>query len=104
MLMNSEKSKFDLKNEIIEKLKIKIMNSNCVSFRIFISKVFNGKYTFSFIELYNAFTKIGDFKLYDIINLFGDLNKFNLEPSLKLSLKKLYEYFSLRENKEKLFN
>ena len=46
----------------------------------------------------------------EILNYFSENNLKELfsedsfDPSLKLSLKKLYEYFSSRENKEKLFN
>ena len=115
------KSKFNLEIDVIQKIKDKIMNSNCVSFRSFVNTYFKGKYYFSFIELYTAFTNIGNISLYDIILTFGDNQKFDMtkffnenhlnelfsiesfDPSLKLSLKKLYEYFSSRENKEQLF-
>ena len=116
------KSKFNLEIDVLEKIKDKIMNSNCVSFRSFINTYCKGKYNFSFIELYEAFTNIGNITLYDIILTFDDNQKFDMtkffeendlnelfsiesfDPSLKLSLKKLYEYFSSRENKEHLFN
>ena len=116
------KSKFNLEIDVLQKIKDKIMNSNCVSFRSFVNTYFKGKYNFSFIELYTAFTNIGNITLYDIIMTFGDNEKFDMtkffnenqlnelftlesfDPSLKLSLKKLYEYFSSRENKEHLFN
>lgn len=115
------RSKFNIDEDVLEKIKDFIMKSPTTSFRDFINTYFNKKYTLTFKEVIGSFPKMFDVQLYECVLIFEEDNilsiidffkKYNLtqlfpsesfDPSLNAPLKKIKDYFNSRANVERLF-